>query len=115
MDSNRYEARVFPIDRFVVPVAPEAGFLRTIAETNTAFDGMEGSLPRHVLKQQGSSPRENVFVTVVEWADEHTIQHAREAVAAKHTHMKLNPQEMFRRLQIKAELGNFVPIQGSLG
>lgn len=58
MDSNRYEARVFPIDRFIVPVASEAEFIRAVAETNTAFDGMEGCLPRHVLKQRGASPRE---------------------------------------------------------
>jgi hypothetical protein len=44
------------------------------------------------------------------WASFAAIQKAREAAAAKHREMNLNPQEMFERLQIKAELGNYVPV-----
>jgi hypothetical protein len=36
----------------------------------------------------------------------------REAVAAKHKEMNLNPRELLHRLQIKAELGNYVPVSG---
>jgi heme-degrading monooxygenase HmoA len=111
MKSSTHESRVFRIDRFVVPAASEAEFLRAVAETNTAFDGMEGCLQHHVLKQQGPSG-DGVFVTVVEWASEAAIHKAREAVAAKHAQMKLNPQEMFQRLQIKAERGDFVSAFG---
>jgi heme-degrading monooxygenase HmoA len=111
MTSNPYESRIFRIDRFVVPAASEEEFLRTVAETNTAFDGMEGCLQRHVLKQQSPSGS-NVYMTVVEWASEAAIQKAREAAAAKHAQMNLNPQEMFQRLEIEAELGNFVPAFG---
>jgi heme-degrading monooxygenase HmoA len=108
MENINDGSRVFRVDRFVVPASSEEEFLRTVAETNTAFDGMEDCLQRHVLKQQGASG-ENVFITIVEWASEAAIQKAREAAAAKHAQMKLNPQEMFQRLRIKAELGNYVP------
>ncbi|KJS18147.1 MAG: hypothetical protein VR78_05180 [Hoeflea sp. BRH_c9] len=108
MDNHAYESRIFRIDRFVVPAASEEEFIRTVTETNTAFDGMDGCLQRHVLRQQGSSG-ETVFITFVEWASEAAIQKARKAAAAKHAQMKLNPSEMFQRLGIKAELGNFVP------
>src|SRR5712664_3973854 len=107
MQSNGNDSRVFRIDRFVVPVAAEAEFLRTVAETNTAFDGMEGCLQRHVLK---GAADDNTYITIVEWASFAAIQKAREAAAAKHREMNLNPQEMFERLQIKAELGNYVPV-----
>jgi hypothetical protein len=49
-------------------------------------------------------------ITIVEWASFAAIQKAREAAAAKHREMNLNPQEMFERLQIKAEFGNYVPV-----
>lgn len=111
MQSNGNESRVFRIDRFVVPAAAEAEFLSAVAETNTAFDGMDGCLQRHVLKQEGESG-DNTYITIVEWASFSAIQKAREAAAAKHKEMNLDPQEMFQRLQIKAELGNYLPAAG---
>lgn len=107
MQSMRRESRVFRVDRFVVPLAAEVEFLSTLAETNKVFDGMSGCLQRHVLKQDGPSDH-NTYLTIVEWASEAAIQKAREAAAAKHAQMNLDPQEMFERLHIKAELGNFV-------
>jgi len=112
MDSNSHDSRIFRIDRFVVPAASEAEFLQLVAETNTAFDGMEGCLQRHVLRQKDSSG-DSVFITFVEWASETAIEAARGAVATKHEQMKLKPQEMFQRLGIKAELGHFAPAFGS--
>ena len=111
MSSGDREQKVFRIDRFVVPAASEAEFLSVVAETNTVFEGMDGCLQRHVLKQEGASGERN-YITVVEWASFAAIQKAREAVAAKHKEMSLNPQELFSRLQIKAELGNYVPVAG---
>ncbi|MEA3133261.1 MAG: hypothetical protein QOG17_1107 [Gammaproteobacteria bacterium] len=106
--SSRNQA-VFRIDRFVVPAASEMEFLSVVAETNTVFDGMDGCVQHHVLKQDGASGASN-YITVVEWASFAAIQKAREAMAAKHKEMNLNPQELFNRLQIKAELGNYVPV-----
>lgn len=110
MDSDN--SRVFRIDRFTVPPTAELEFLRAVAETNSVFDDIEGCLQRHLLKQQKQSG-DNVFVTIVEWASEAAIREARQAAAAKHREMKLNPKQMFDRLQIKAELGNFVPLSNA--
>jgi heme-degrading monooxygenase HmoA len=109
MHSQKNESRIFRIDRFVVPEAAEVEFLSTVAETNTVFDGMDGCLQRHVLKQEGPSGH-NTYMTIVEWASFEAIQKAREAAAKKHEQMGLVPQEMFQRLRIEAELGNYVPV-----
>lgn len=111
MQSDANESSVFRIDRFVVPTAAEAEFLHAVAMTNTVFDGMDGCLQRHVLKQDGAAG-ENVYITIVEWESSAAIQKAREAAALKHKEMNLHPQELFQRLQIKAELGNYVPLAG---
>jgi heme-degrading monooxygenase HmoA len=106
--SSRHQT-VFRIDRFVVPAASEAEFLSVVTETNTVFEGIHGCLQHHVLKQEGASGDCN-YITVVEWVSFAAVQKAREAVVAKHKAMNLDPQEMFTRLQIKAELGNYVPV-----
>ena len=110
MQSKGNKSTVFRIDRFVVPAAAEVEFLSTVADTNIVFDGMVGCLQRNVLKQEGASG-ENTYITIVEWASFAVIQKAREAAAAK-KEMDLNPQEMFQRLEIKAELGNYAPVAG---
>jgi heme-degrading monooxygenase HmoA len=111
MSTGDREQKVFRIDRFVVPEASEAEFLSVVTETNTVFEGMDGCLQHHLLRQEGASGDRN-YVTVVEWASFAAIQKAREAVAAKHKEMSLSPRELFNRLQIKAELGNYVPVAG---
>ena len=109
MQNSGNESRVFRIDRFVVPAVAEAEFLSAVTETSSAFDGMDGCLQRHMLKKQGTCG-DNTYITIVEWASLAAIQAARKVVAAKHRQMNLNPPELFRRLNIKAELGNFVPV-----
>lgn len=102
---------VFRIDRFVVPVGSEKEFLGAVAATNTVLAGLDGCLQRHVLKQDGAAGDHN-YVTIVEWASLAALQNARQVMAVKHKEMNLDPHEMFNRLQIKAELGNYVPVTG---
>jgi heme-degrading monooxygenase HmoA len=109
MSPTSSDQAVFRIDRFVVPAASEREFLSVVAETNTVLTRMNGCVQHHVLKQDGAAGTSN-YITVVEWVSFAAIQKAREAVAAKHKEMNLNPQELFNRLQIKAELGNYVPV-----
>jgi heme-degrading monooxygenase HmoA len=99
---------VFRIDRFAVPAAAEAEFLAAVTETNTVFAAMDECLQLHVLKRDGQAGG-HIYVTVVEWASADAIPNARAAVAAKHKSMHLNPQELFTRLNITAELGFYVP------
>jgi heme-degrading monooxygenase HmoA len=109
MHTHERAQSVFRIDRFVVPPAAEAEFLAAVRETNTVFEAMDECLQLHVLKQDGESGGYN-YITVAEWASADAIPEARAAVAVKHKSMNLNPQELFIRLNIKAELGYYVPL-----
>jgi hypothetical protein len=64
-----------------------------------------------VLKQDGARGNNN-YITVVEWASFAAFQNARDVMAVKHKEVNRNPQELFNRLQIKAELGTYVPVTG---
>jgi hypothetical protein len=62
--------------------------------------------PQDFVLQQSSGPGEFNFVTLVEWASQEAIENARAAVLALHREMNFNPQEMFARIGIKADLAN---------
>jgi hypothetical protein len=68
-------------------------------------------MQHHVLQQDAAAGAFN-YITAVEWVSFAAIQKTREAVAARHKEMNFDPQELFNRLQIKAELGNYVPVTG---
>jgi heme-degrading monooxygenase HmoA len=102
---------IFRIDRFVVPADSEAEFLDAVAATATVIKGLDGCLQKHVLKQDGASG-DSTYVTVAEWASSAAFQNAHEVIAVKHKEMNLDPQELFRRLHIKAELGSYVAVAG---
>jgi len=108
MRTNERPESVFRIDRFVVPGPAEAEFLAAVRETNTVFEAMDECLQLHVLKQEGQSGGYN-YITVAQWTSADAIPKARAAVAARHQSMNLNPQELFARLSIKAELGYYLP------
>jgi heme-degrading monooxygenase HmoA len=109
MHTSSRDQTVFRIDRFIVPAASEMEFLSVVTEINSILERMDGCLQHRVLKQDGASGDYN-YVTVVEWMSFAAFQKAREAVVAKHKAMNLDPQEMLTRLQIKGELGNYVPV-----
>src|SRR5882724_6776530 len=108
MSTSNQDQSVFRIDRFVVPAAAEAEFLAAVTATNTVFEAMDECLQLWVLKQEGSSGSCN-YITVAQWVSPAAIPKARAAVAAKHESMNLDPQELFTRLHIEAELGYYVP------
>jgi hypothetical protein len=108
MSTSNRDQSVFRIDRFVVPAAAEVEFLAAVTATNTVFEAMDECLQLRVLKQEGSSGSYN-YITVAQWVSSAAIPKARAAVAAKHESMNLDPQELFTRLHIKAELGYYVP------
>jgi heme-degrading monooxygenase HmoA len=110
MSASNPDQSVFRIDRFVVPAAAEAEFLAAVTETNSVFEAMEECLQLRVVKQQEGSSGSCNYITVAQWASSDAIPKARAAVAVKHKAMNLNPQELFARLNIKAELGYYVPV-----
>jgi heme-degrading monooxygenase HmoA len=59
------------------------------------------------LLEQPADPGEFNVITIVEWQDKEAIENARAAVMDMHKSAGFNPQEMFARLGIKADLGNY--------
>ena len=108
---DKSDKRIYRIDKFFVPTAAEKEFLATVAETNTAFDNLDGCLQRHVLLGRKSAEG-SAYLTFVEWESMAAYEQALEAAQAKHKEMKLTPQSLFRRLEIDAELGVFAPAAG---
>ena len=107
MDTHNDDARIIRIVRYVMPASSEEEFLRSLAETNAIFSGVEGCLQYRALKQQGGSG-ESTFTTIGEWSSRAAIERARQAIMARHEQMKQDPQDMFDRLKISAAIEDYV-------
>jgi len=98
--------RVYRVDKFVVPDPARDEFISQVSKTHELLRTLPGFLQDLVL-EQSSGPGEFNFVTVVEWDSVEPIENARAAVMAMHKESNFNPQEMFVRLGIKADVGNY--------
>ena len=68
------------------------------------------------LLEQVSGPGEFNIVTIAEWESEDFVAGARSGgAAALHRSTNLDPQELFARLDIKPDLGNYLRIPALLG
>ncbi|MCB9077594.1 MAG: antibiotic biosynthesis monooxygenase [Anaerolineaceae bacterium] len=103
--SNQSE-RIYRVDKFIVPDHAREEFLEKVQATHQLLKKQSGFLQDFVL-EQASGPGEFNIVTMVEWNSIESIEPARAAVMALHQEMKFNPQELFTRLGIKADLGNY--------
>ena len=98
--------RIYRVDKFVVPDRARDEFLTKVRNTHELLRTLPGFLQDSVL-EQSSGPGEFNFVTIVEWESMESIENAKAAVMAMHTRTNINPQEMFARLGIKADLANY--------
>src|ERR671914_699277 len=96
--------RIYRVDKFVVPDSAREEFMSRVRSTHELLTTLSGFLQDFVL-EQSSGPGEFNFVTLVEWDGVESIENAKAAVMAMHKEMQFNPQEMFARLGIKADLG----------
>ncbi|MCB0167841.1 MAG: antibiotic biosynthesis monooxygenase [Anaerolineae bacterium] len=103
--SNRSE-RIYRLDKFVVPAPAREEFVEKVQTTHQLLKKQSGFLQDFVL-EQASGPGEFNIVTMVEWDSIESIEPARAAVMALHQEMNFNPQELFARLGIKADLGSY--------
>ena len=101
--------RIYRVDKFAVPDHAREEFMSQIRNTHGLLRTLPGFLQDFVL-EQSSAPGEFNIVTIVEWDGVDSIEHAKTAVMAMHKDMKFNPQEMFARLGIKADLGHYKQI-----
>jgi heme-degrading monooxygenase HmoA len=98
--------RIYRVDKFVVPASAHEEFIRKVRNTHELLRTLPGFLQDFVL-EQSSGPGEFNFVTIVEWDSVESIESAKAAIMAMHKEMNFNPQEMFARHGIKADLGNY--------
>jgi heme-degrading monooxygenase HmoA len=104
------ETRIYRVDKFSVPRQAREEFLEKVRATHGLLRSQAGFVEDAIL-EQASGPGEFNFVTIVEWENAEAMEPARRAVAALHEQMNLDPREMFTRLGIRADLGNFKRVE----
>jgi heme-degrading monooxygenase HmoA len=103
-------ARVYRIDKFHVPLSAHREFLEQVHRTHEFLRTLPGLIQDSVFEQIGESGEFNL-VTIAVWESDEAIADAKETVMAKYKAMGFNPQEMFARLEIKADLANYRKIE----
>lgn len=97
---------VFKVDKFMVPETAKNEFLEKLHATHRLLEQQPGFVRQFLLEQQGGPGKFN-FVTLVEWESQEAIGAAREAVYALQQQMNFDPQEMWTRLGIRADLATY--------
>ncbi|ARQ11062.1 antibiotic biosynthesis monooxygenase protein [Rhizobium etli] len=99
----------YRVDKFVVPAAAREEFLVKVMMTHKLLEAQEGFIEHRVLEQV-AGPGEFNFVTIAEWENTEVVERARAAVAAAHKAANFDPQEMFARLGIRADIAGYKPV-----
>jgi heme-degrading monooxygenase HmoA len=108
------DRRFYRVDKFVVPAAARDEFLGRVFQTHEVLRKQPGFVSDFLLERV-SGPGEFNIVTIAEWESEEFVAGAREAVTALHRATNLDPQELFARLGIKPDLGNYKRIEALSG
>jgi heme-degrading monooxygenase HmoA len=98
--------RIYRVDKFVVPNQARGEFLTKVRETHALLNTQPGFIQDLVLEQP-AGPGEFNLVTLVEWDSAQAVENARAAVLAMRQRTGFDPQEMFARLGIRADLANY--------
>lgn len=109
MDTGKASAQaehIYRVDKFAVPKDACAEFLDNVKRIH-AFLRTQPGLVRDSVLEQSSGNGEFNIVTIAEWESQAAVDNARAAVAAMHAQHNFNPQELFARLGIRADLANF--------
>jgi hypothetical protein len=98
--------QIYRVDKFRVPEPARGEFLSQVHATHAVLRCQPGFV-RDVILEQTSGPGGFNFVTIVEWSHAAAMEPAREAVAALHRRMNIEPKEMLARLDIRADMANY--------
>jgi heme-degrading monooxygenase HmoA len=101
---------ILRVDKFSVPAPARVEFLEKVQATHALLRTQAGFLQDFILEQTSDTGEFN-FVTIAEWGNAEALEPARKAVAALHQGMNFDPREMFRRLGIRADIGNYKRIE----
>jgi quinol monooxygenase YgiN len=100
---------VYRVDKFIVPDSARAEFLSRAQAIRDVLRKQEGFV-RDSYLQQISGPGEFNIVTIAEWEGQEHIEAAKSAIAALLRQSNFNPQEMYERLGIKADIAFYKQI-----
>lgn len=101
---------VFRVDKFIVPMAARSTFIAKLRETHELLRRQPGFV-RDFILEQASGPGKYNVVTLVEWADQASIEAAKAAVIDMQSRTRFNPREMFTKLNITADLATYRPAE----
>lgn len=101
---------VFRVDRFTVPAGARDEFLMRVTATHKILASQRGFV-RDVLLEQPARPDGFNLVTMAEWESQEAIERAREVIGDFYHQLGFDPTEMFGRLGIRAERGNYRPLE----
>jgi hypothetical protein len=101
--------QIYRVDKFVVPESAREEFLQKVQVTHERLRTLPGFVQDFILEQVSETAEFNI-VTVVEWENKEAIEHAKEQIYQLYEEMNFNPKELFARLGIRADLGNYKSI-----
>lgn len=107
--SETQTTRIYRVDKFVVPGEARDEFLRQLRRSHAVLQKQPGFV-RDLVLEQSAGPGEFNFVTIVEWESQDAIENARDAVGDMHEREGFDPQEMFSRLGITADVATYTRI-----
>ena len=101
-DSLKESEKVFRVDKFVVPDNAYNEFLQAVKKTHRTLRSCPGFVQDFIFKQFSGDGVYNV-VTVVEWQNIEFVNQAKITIQEMQQKEKLNPQEIIKRNDIKAD------------
>lgn len=103
-------ARVYRVDRFIVPPAARGEFLENVRQTHDLLRALPGFVQDLMLEQSAGSGEFNL-VTFVEWESAESVENARAAVKAAQARRSFDPQELMSRLGIRPDIGIYRSVE----
>ena len=103
---NEPTVHIYRVDKFVVPDGAHQEFLGQVRSIHQVLKALPGFV-RDVVLEQSCGPGKFNFVTMVEWESRSAIEAAKSAIMAAHAQSGFNPQAMFARLGIEADIAYY--------
>jgi len=99
----------YRVDKFVVPETAREEFLLNVLMVHEVLQVQPGFMGHSVLEQV-SGPGEFNFVTIAQWESAEVAERVRVAVQTAQKACRLDPQALFQRLGIRADIANYRPV-----
>jgi heme-degrading monooxygenase HmoA len=100
------DKRFYRLDRFIVPAPAREEFLARVLQTHEVLRKQPGFI-RDLLLERAADNGASSIVTLAEWESDAFVPGARAAVQEMHRAENFDPQELFSRLGIEPDLGNY--------